>query len=123
MLKTVYNNNRVDLSFYESTKSFDLVKTYLKDNFLLHGKLSKLSPNFKFYKVMLNNRSYIIGMHYLTSNSVRNIRLSLSGLFLEDIVDNALINGNVKRVNGNNVLIFNNERVLHFYKKIKISTY
>lgn len=117
--KCIDNGKIVDLWYYVTTKYNSNPEFSLKDNFLIDPKLSNLSPNFKFYQVVLNNRSYILGIHYLTSNSVRKIRLSLSGLFLEDIVDTALINGNVKRVNGNNVLILKNGRVVHFYKKIK----
>jgi len=74
-----------------------------------------LSPSFKFYLLLLNRRNFILGIHYLTSNSVRKFRLSLAGQILEDIVDTVLINGNIKRVNGNNV-IMENERVMSYYK-------
>lgn len=65
----------------------------LKARFLLYHRLSKLPSSFKFYKVILNNSYYILGINYLTSNSVRKIPLSLSDVLLEYIVDTVLLNG------------------------------
>ena len=121
LIKEVSNGKIVDLIYYNIGKGSKLDKVSLKNNFLLDDKLSSLSPSFKkiFYYLTLNNRPYILGLHYLSTNSVRKIRLSLSGLFLEDIVDSVLSNGNIKRVHNNNVLIMNNNRVIDQYKIIK----
>lgn len=82
----------------------------LKYIFLLDKRLSSLSPAFKFYKVVLNNCPYILGIHYLANNSVRKVRLSLSGLYLEDIVDTILPSGRLKRVDGNSVIILEKKK-------------
>lgn len=96
-------------------------KVSLKRNFILDDKLSNISYNFKFYRVCLNSRYYILGIHYLGIKSVRKIRLSESGLLLEDITDTVLADGSIKRVNKNNVVIIKNNRIIGYNKLIRFS--
>lgn len=120
LLKKVIDYKIVDVSYYHPAKGkVPITKVSLEHSFLFNNKLSNLSPEFKFYNVILNSRSYILGIHYLSNNSVRKIRISLSGLFLEDIVDTVLPSGKVKRVNNNSVLIMKDFKVIHHYKLIR----
>lgn len=92
----------------------------IEASLLYNPKLYNLSTSFKFYNIDLNSGKYILGIHYLTNNYVRKIPLYLSGQLLEDIVDTELENGKIERVSGNNVLIINKDRVINYYKKIKL---
>lgn len=121
LVKEVSNGKITDVILVNITETPDWDITSLKESFLLDPKLSNLSSNFKFYSVVLNKAPYILGLHYLSNNSVRKIRLSMTGLLLEDIVDTVLENGNVKRVDGNSVIILKNDRVINYYKKIQFS--
>ena len=118
--KEVRDDKIVDIVYFITRNGVVLDRVSLKKNIFLDNKLSNLSPKFKFYYVILNNRPYILGLHYLTKDSVRKIRLSLSGLFLEDLVDSVLSNGNIKRVKNNNVLIIKKDRVIEYYKLMKL---
>ena len=65
---------------------------------------------------MLNNRNYVLGIHYLTSNSVRKVRLNLLGTILEDVIDTILDDGKVKRISGKNVMIISGDKIVRAYK-------
>ena len=80
-----------------------------------------MSTRFKFYYVILNGSSYILGIHYLSSNSVRKVRLNTSGNIIEDVTDTVLNDGTIKRVSGNNVIILCGDKVVKVYKDYKLS--
>jgi len=68
---------------------------------------------------VLNNQQYILGIYYLSHNSIRKIRLS--GNILEDITDTVLPNNTVKRVSGSYVTIINQDTIVSVYKDYKLS--
>lgn len=70
LIKKVFNGKIIEVNFYIMTPG-DPIKMIFKDIFIFDKKLCKLSSDFKFYIVSLNNRYYILGIHYLSTNSIR----------------------------------------------------
>lgn len=112
--------NKIVNVLYRLNKDNSLGETSLEKNFM-DKRLKDLPSSFKFYSTVLNNRDFILGVDYLSNTSVRKIRLSSSGEIIEDLVDPVLANGNIKRVDNNNVLIIiNKDRVIHYYREMKL---
>lgn len=92
----------------------------LCDKNLIVDNIATLPLTFKFYNITINNKDYIIGVDFLSSDSVRKVRLSKTGIILEDIIDHNLADGNIKRVCGNNVIIIKNNKVIRGYKDLHL---
>lgn len=61
--------------------------------------LYKFSRNFSFYSVTLMDKIFILGVLYLDADNVRKIRISLSGILIEDLTY-TIFNGDlVKKTN------------------------
>lgn len=103
-------------SHYEANKL-----TSLASQFDIDPKLSCLSTNFKFYMVILNGIHYILGVNYLTRNSVRKIRLNMGGNILEDVVDTVLEDGSIHRVSSKNIIIIKHGKVVKAFKDYNLS--
>lgn len=99
----------------------DKVKVSLAKQFALNSKLSSLSTYFQFYSVILNGIKYILGVNKLNQDSVRKLRLTLSGNIIEDITDTVLPNGCIQRKSRKDVYILRGDIVVESYKNISIS--
>lgn len=104
MLNADILKNRLDKQVFDG-KIVDVKlenNTSLGEQFKENPKLSSLSTEFEFYSVRLNNKHYVLGIHIINSTMVRKIRLSLHGIIMEDVLDNVINNGLIKRTVTNN---------------------
>ena len=83
-------------------------------------KLRALSPNFKFYFVILNGIPRVLGVHILSPFTVRKMLFNMNGSVIEDVVDNISEVGIVTRKTDGYVTIFDGGKIVKVYKEVKL---
>lgn len=92
----------------------------LQEGSLTDPKLD-ITRSFKFYQVTLQNKDYIIGINYLSPDSVRKIRLNKQGAITEDVTDTLQPGNKIIRRNSNGqTIIMKGNRIIEAYKTLNV---